>query len=150
MKKRAQASFDWGMVSTVAIAITLILIAIGGNYMYKKINLISAPEECILATGSGLICEDHSASASADTVTVRIGNILPDAIQVTSVDIVYSNDACTAYTTSTTINPDSTADIPVSCTLAADDKVTGTVKVTFNTVGGLSKTIAGTISTTAQ
>lgn len=149
MRKKGQISIEWGTVTTIILVVLVIVLGIVVNNLYGKIRLLS-PEECLLAVGTGVYCKDHAADSTANTITLRLGNLLPDAVQITSVDITFPDDQCTAYTTATTVNPGEEVDIPVSCTLSTKQRVKGTVLVDYSAAGGLPKSIAGQISTTAK
>ena len=146
--KKAQAAMEFLM--TYGWAILVVLIAIGALAYFGVLSPERfLPEKCVIATGSGLFCEDHSAAAG--TVTLRLKNILTETITITSVSLSLTGETCTDYTTSTDIAADATADIPITCTtVASGDKIKGDITISYSKTGGLSKSTTGTIVTTAS
>ena len=111
------------------------------------------PEKCVISTGSGLFCDPNqvSASASANTITMRVKNILTDSIWVDS--IALDAPACTFSTADTEIAADGTTDIALTCAggLTSGDKIKGKLTITYDvgaTAGaGLSKGTTGQLVT---
>tara|TARA_Y100000310_G_scaffold338559_1_gene428537 strand:- start:260 stop:703 length:444 start_codon:yes stop_codon:yes gene_type:complete len=143
--KKAQAAMEFLM--TYGWAILVVLVAIGALAYFGVLSPEQfLPEKCLISSGSGLFCEDFSASGT--TVTVRVKNMLTDTVTLTSVGLTATGETCTDYTTSTAITADSTADIPVTCsTLASGDKVKADLSITFSKSGGLNKTTTGSLVT---
>ncbi len=146
-RKKAQAAMEFLM--TYGWAILVVLIAIGALAYFGVLNPDKfLPEKCVLSTGSGLYCDDYSASAG--TVTLRIKNILNEQVAVANVTITATGETCTSYTTSTNIPADDTRDFPIACsTVVSGDKVKGDIVIIFTPTGGLAKTSTGSIVTTA-
>jgi len=144
--KRAQAAMEFLM--TYGWAILVVLIAIGALAYFGVLKPEKfLPEKCVISTGSGLFCDEFTSSSSADTVTLRMKNILTDSVWVDSVAL--DSPSCSYATADTQITADSTTDFNMSCSggLTSGDKIKGTVTVTYD-VGasagaGLSKTTTG-------
>ncbi|MAG08191.1 hypothetical protein CMO89_01855 [Candidatus Woesearchaeota archaeon] len=143
--KKAQAAMEFLM--TYGWAILVVLVAIGALAYFGVLSPEKfLPEKCLIASGSGLYCDDFSADTSG--VTLRVKNILTDAVNVSTVTLTATGETCTDYTTLTSISADGTADIPVTCTtFASGDKVKGDLSITYNKIGGLSRTTTGTLVT---
>lgn len=148
MEKRAQAALEFLM--TYGWAILVVLVAIGALAYFGVLRPEKLlPEKCIVATGSGLYCDDYNAAGT--TVTLRLKNMLPDAVTVTDVVITATGETCTAWSGTQAINPDATADIAVTCaTLAAGDRIKGDLSISFSKAGGLARTASGQLVTTAS
>tara|TARA_Y100000310_G_scaffold327508_1_gene394012 strand:- start:9200 stop:9649 length:450 start_codon:yes stop_codon:yes gene_type:complete len=143
--KRAQAAMEFLM--TYGWAILVVLVAIGALAYFGVLSPEQfLPEKCLISSGSGLYCEDFSASGTI--VTVRVKNMLTDSVTLSSVGLSVTGETCSANTNSTIITADSTSDIAISCsTLASGDKVKGDLSITFSKTGGLNKTTTGSLVT---
>lgn len=150
MAKKAQAAMEFLM--TYGWAILVVLIAIGALAYFGVLSPDKfLPEKCVLASGSGLYCEEFSSSATADTVTLRIKNILADNAWVDSVSI--DKPSCTVSDADTLIGADNTTDFTLSCAggLNSKDKIKGNIVVSYDvgaTAGaGLPKSSTGQLVT---
>lgn len=155
-RKRAQAAMEFLM--TYGWAILVVLIAIGALAYFGVLNPDKfLPEKCVIATGSGLFCDDYSATASDDDITFRLKNLLTEQVTVTYIDLNATGIACdpdTSFTTAT-ISSDGTTDFDYEgCTtdIKAGDKIKGDVLIIYNTGGTtpLAKSATGTFVTSAQ
>ena len=146
MEKRGQAALEFLM--TYGWAILVVLVAIGALAYFGVLRPERLlPEKCIVATGSGLYCDDYSANTTG--LNLRLKNIQADALTITNVAVTATGETCVANTTSTTIQPESTADIAIPCsTFTSGDKVKGEVSISYSKVGGLSKSASGQVVTT--
>ena len=145
-QKRSQAAMEFLM--TYGWAILVVLAAIAALAYFGILSPEKfLPEKCVISTGSGIFCDEFSASASADTITFRIKNILTDDVSISS--ITTDNPVC-SYTGPAIISADSTADFTLSCSagLNSGDKVKANIKIPY-TVGaaGLSKSTSGSLTT---
>lgn len=147
MEKRGQAALEFLM--TYGWAILVVLVAIGALAYFGVLRPERLlPEKCVIATGSGLYCDEFSAAGTV--LTLRLKNMLPDAVTISSVGFTATGETCTTNSsTGMTIASDGTYDILVTCgTFASGDKVKGDLTITFSKTGGLSKTTSGQIVTT--
>ena len=149
--KKGQAAMEFLM--TYGWAILVVLIAIGALAYFGVLSPERfLPEKCVISTGSGLFCDEFTTSSSADTVTVRIKNILTESTWVDSVAL--DSPACTFSTPDTQIAADGTADFVLACAagaLTSGDKIKGSLTISFD-VGtaagdGLPKSTTGQIVT---
>ena len=146
MAKKAQAAMEFLM--TYGWAILVVLIAIGALAYFGVLNPDKfLPEKCTIASGSGLFCEEFTSSASANTITLRVKNILTDSAWVDSVSL--DDPSCTFSTADTEIGADNTTDFTLSCSggLTSGNKIKGSLTITYD-VGtaagdGLSKSTTG-------
>jgi len=145
--KRGQAALEFLM--TYGWAILVVLVAIGALAYFGVLRPEKMlPEKCVIATGSGLYCDDYSASGT--TVTLRIKNMLSEQVNVTAITLTATGETCTAWSGNQAIVADGTSDFAITCgTLAAGDKIKGDFEVTFAEVGGLAKSTTGQLVTTA-
>ena len=144
--KKGQAAMEFLM--TYGWAILVVLIAIGALAYFGVLSPERfLPEKCVISTGSGLFCDDYSASAGS--VTLRVKNILADTVTVSGITLDVTGETCTAWSGATDITPDNYTDFDITCgTLASGDKVKADVQIDFAKVGGLSKTATGQLVTT--
>ncbi len=149
MKKKGQAAMEFLM--TYGWAILVVLIAIGA-LVYFGVTRPERfmPEKCTLSTGSGLFCEEFTASSGEDEVTLRIRNVNIDNAFVYSIEI--DDPACT-YTNAegTQISSDAHTDFTLGdCTLESGQSIKGTITLSFDvgsTAGdGLTRTTSGQLS----
>ena len=135
---------------TYGWAILVVLIAIGALAYFGVLRPERLlPEKCIVATGSGLFCEDYS--VLADNVTIRIKNILADPVNITLIHMTPVGETCTDWAGNQGINTDTTSDFLITCgTITTGDKVKADIEITFNKVGGLSRTTTGQMVTTSS
>ncbi len=145
--KKGQAALEFLM--TYGWAILVVLIAIGALAYFGVLRPERLlPEKCIVATGSGLYCDDYSVSDTGD-VTLRLKNMLADSVNVTRVNLVITGETCTDWTGSTEIASDATSDFIVTCaTLTSGDKIKAEIAISFSKVDGLPKTASGQLVTT--
>ena len=143
--RKAQAAMEFLM--TYGWAILVVLVAIGALAYFGVLNPEKIlPEKCILSTGSGLFCEDHTASSTDDTITLRIHNILSDSVTVSSVSI--ADPACSS-SGSVVIAADEKSDVVLDCSdLIPSQKIKGDITVAFQKGSdGLDKSTTGSIVT---
>jgi len=147
MTKKGQAALEFLM--TYGWAILVVLVAIGALAYFGVLKPTTfLPEKCIIASGSGLFCDDYSATGSS--VTLRVKNILPESVNVTNVAVTATDETCTAWSGDVQVGTDATQDFVVTCgTLASGDKLTGDLAITYARAGGLTRTTTGQIVTTA-
>ena len=157
--KKAQAAMEFLM--TYGWAILVVLIAIGALAYFGVLNPDRLlPEKCVIATGSGLFCVQHTAAVGS--ITIRVQNILNEDVIISAIDATVDQNACTttspniAVRCSVTggsgiIGSDETCDYTIACPLIlAGDKIKGDLTISYTIgVGGLPKTTTGTIVTTA-
>ncbi len=146
--KKGQAAMEFLM--TYGWAILVVLIAIGALAYFGVLSPERfLPEKCVVSTGSGLFCDDYSASGT--TVTLRIKNILTETVTISGISLSVTGETCTDWSGPQDISADATQDLPITCsTLASGDKVKGDISITFAKVGGLNKTAAGQLVTTTS
>lgn len=137
---------------TYGWAILVVLIAIGALSYFGVLSPEKfLPEKCVISSGSGLFCDEFTSSSSADTVTIRLKNILTESTWVDSVSM--DAPSCSFSTADTKISADNTTDFSLGCSggLNKGDKIKGTLTITYDvgsTAGeGLSKTTTGQIVT---
>ncbi|MFH1249237.1 MAG: hypothetical protein V1660_03725 [archaeon] len=145
MEKRGQAALEFLM--TYGWAILVVLVAIGALAYFGVLRPERLlPEKCVIATGSGVYCDDFSATTTG--VTFRLKNMLPESITLSSVSITATGETCAANTNATVIASDATGDVIVTCsTLASGDKLKGDVAIAYTKSGGLSKQTTGQLVT---
>lgn len=146
MEKRGQAALEFLM--TYGWAILVVLVAIGALAYFGVLRPERLlPEKCVIATGSGVYCDDYSASGTS--ITLQLKNIQADAITINSVNATVSGETCTANVNVTTIQPDATTTLVIPCsTFASGDKVKADLAINYNKIGGLAKTASGQLVTT--
>ncbi|MFH1323650.1 MAG: hypothetical protein ABIH64_00230 [Nanoarchaeota archaeon] len=131
---------------TYGWAILVVLIAIGALAYFGVLSPEKfLPEKCVISSGSGLFCQEFSATAGTG-VTLRIKNILTDSVSVTaaSTDV----PSCT-WTGTGAIAADGYTDFPLACTgIASKDKIKATVTVAYSVgASGLPKSTTGQLVT---
>jgi len=138
---KAQAAMEFLM--TYGWAILVVLIAIGALAYFGVLSPEQfLPEKCVIVIGSGLFCDDYSVSSSG--VKVRVKNILTQKVTIND----FTVSSCGSYTTSTEIEPDSSEDITVDCTLTSGAKFKEDISITFQKGDeGFNKTTTGSIVT---
>ncbi len=146
MDNRSQAAMEF--LLTYGLAILAILIAIGALVYFgvsKPEKLL--PEECIISTGSGLLCKEFASSSATDTITLRIKNLLADDVWVDSVTL--GSPICAFSIPDTLISADNFYDFPLFCAagLTPGERIKGTITITYdvgkNPGQGLLKTTKG-------
>ena len=149
MKKKAQAAMEFLM--TYGWAILVVLIAVGALAYFGAMKPQEfLPEKCVISTGSGLFCDEFTSSSSANTVTIRLKNILTESAWVDSVTL--DSPSCSFSTADTLIAADST-DFSLSCSggLTSSQKVKATITILYTTGStaseGLQKSTTGEIIT---
>ena len=148
MRPKAQVSMEFLM--TYGWAILVVVIAIGAlSYAGILAPEKFLPEKCILSTGSGLFCKDFTSSAAEDSITLRIRNILPIAVDIISVST--DMPICIASTCmSDPLGAENETDCVLTCPsgLNSKDKVKATVYVVYKEgTNGLEKATSGTLQT---
>ena len=148
MIKRGQAAMEFLM--TYGWAILVVLIAIGALAYFGVLSPERfLPEKCLIASGSGLFCDDYNAVGGSG-VTVRVRNILTDAVTVTTLTVTDPSITC-SWAGSTAITADRTADFLAVCAgLTRGQKIKGDMSIKYSKAGGLSKTATGNLVTTAS
>nr|MBI4156960.1 hypothetical protein [Candidatus Woesearchaeota archaeon] len=147
VEKRGQAAMEFLM--TYGWAILVVLIAIGALAYFGVLNPERfLPEKCLIASGSGLFCDDYNAVAGSG-ITVRVRNILTESVTLTEVVVTDPSVTCT-WTGSTAITADNTADFLAACVgLTAGQKIKGDITIEYSKAGGLARTTTGNLVTTA-
>lgn len=146
--KKGQAALEFLM--TYGWAILVVLVAIGALAYFGVLSPERLlPEKCIIATGSGLYCADHSASGATGVVTLRLKNMLSNSVNVTGVNLTGTGLGCTAWSVTTEILPDGTADFDINCGFTSGNKIKADIIIQFGIAGGLAKTTTGQLVTTA-
>ncbi|MFC1768672.1 hypothetical protein ACFLZX_02815 [Nanoarchaeota archaeon] len=127
MAKKGQAAMEFLM--TYGWAILVVLIAIGALAYFGVLSPDKfLPEKCVIATGSGLFCDEYTASSADDTVTLRVKNIQTESAWVDSVSI--DQPSCNFTTADTQISADNTTDFVLSCpNLNSGDKIKGSITI---------------------
>ena len=150
--RKGQAAMEFLM--TYGWAILVVLIAIGALAYFGVLSPERfLPEKCVLSSGSGLFCDDHSAAVGS--VTMRIKNLLDNNVNVTAITLTLVGESCVTLSppAGTQITEDNTSDFTVTCaSIASGDKVKGDLLVTYfegTTPPGLTRTTSGQIVTTA-
>jgi hypothetical protein len=145
--KRGQAAMEFLM--TYGWAILVVLIAIGALAYFGVLSPEEIlPEKCLVASGSGLFCDDFNALAGAG-ITLRIHNIHTEDVTVTAITATDPSVTC-SFTGSTIIAADGTTDFLAACTgLTSGQKVKADLLISYSKVGGLAKTTVGSVVTTA-
>ncbi len=150
MSKKGQAAMEFLM--TYGWAILVVLIAIGALAYFGVLSPEKfLPEKCVISSGSGLFCDEFTSDATADTVTIRIKNILTESAWVDSVAL--DSPSCNFSTADTQIAADSTTDFTLACAggLTSGDKIKGSLTISFD-IGtsagaGLAKSTTGQMVT---
>ena len=143
-KKRGQAAMEFLM--TYGWAILVVLVAIGALAYFGVLNPDRfLPEKCVISTGSGMFCEDHTADTTG--ITIRVKNILAESVTVT--DVSTDTPAC-AWTGTQAIAADGTFDFALAgCTPASGDKIKADITIAYSKgAAGLARTTTGSIVTT--
>lgn len=146
MYKKAQAAMEFLM--TYGWAILVVLVAIGALAYFGVLSPDRfLPEKCVISTGSGLFCDDFAVDATADTITLRVHNILTDQVTITgaSSSITWANGGSTCNAADLTLAGDATDNLVFSCTLASGEKIKGDIVIAYQKAGGLSKSTTGTL-----
>ena len=148
MNNKGQAAMEFLM--TYGWAILVVLVAIGALAYFGVLSPEKfLPEKCVISTGSGIFCQEFSATAESG-VTLRLKNIMTDSMWVDSVTL--DTPSCTFSTADTEIAADGTEDFLAACAgIASGDKIKATVKIVYDvgaTAGaGLSKSTSGQLIT---
>ena len=144
MYKKAQAAMEFLM--TYGWAILVVLIAIGALAYFGVLSPEQfLPEKCVISSGSGLFCDEFSATAGTG-VTLRVKNILAESVSVTAVST--DSPSCT-NSAGGTIAADSTADFALACTgIASGDKIKAKITIAYSVgTDGLAKSTTGQLVT---
>jgi len=146
--KKAQAAMEFLM--TYGWAILVVLVAIGALAYFGVLSPEQfLPEKCVVSSGSGLFCDDFTASSADNSITVRVKNILAESVTITAMST--DTPACTAPGTEVPqiIAADSTEDIKMTgCTLTADDKIKADLSIEYSKgTAGLNRTTTGSLVT---
>ena len=156
--KRGQAALEFLM--TYGWAILVVLVAIGALAYFGVLSPERlVPEKCVIASGSGLFCDDYA--AVTNQITIRVKNILADEINITAITLNGTNFNC--YETFTgvdeiIIQPDQFDDVvitlvaadPNGCVpLTAGEKLNVDITVDYTKgASGLPKKATGQLVTT--
>jgi len=147
VQRKGQAAMEFLM--TYGWAILVVLIAIGALAYFGVLNPERfLPEKCLIASGSGLFCDDYNAVSGAG-ITIRIKNILTESVTVTDVVVTDPSITCT-FAGSVVVTADDTADFLAACIgLTAGQKIKGDITIEYSKAGGLARTTSGNLVTTA-
>ncbi|MBW2989810.1 hypothetical protein KY358_05845 [Candidatus Woesearchaeota archaeon] len=147
-RRKGQAAMEFLM--TYGWAILVVLVAIGALAYFGVLSPEKfLPEKCVISTGSGIFCEEFTATAGTG-VTLRLKNIMTESMWVDSISL--DSPACTFSTADTQISADGTTDFILACAgIASGDRIKGTLTVAYD-IGtaageGLSKQTTGQIVT---
>ena len=151
---KGQAAMEFLM--TYGWAILVVLVAIGALAYFGVLNPETLlPEKCLIQSGSGLFCEKNlvNADATADSVTLRLKNSLPDDVNVTSLTITTATAGiCGAATifegAASTLAADNTKDFVITCTGLTAGKLKGDLTIDF-LQDSFGKSTTGDLITTA-
>ncbi len=145
--QKAQAAMEFLMTYGWAILIVLVALGflsyhgiVGGGYFL--------PERCVIATGSGLFCEDFSASEGQ--IILKVRNILPGTAQITQAFITQEGNSCELEEETVSIPSDGLSTLTLSTgetcpsLTTAGKKLKGDISITFQRQY-LPKTIGGDI-----
>jgi hypothetical protein len=157
--KRGQAALEFLM--TYGWAILVVLVAIGALAYFGVLSPDRlVPEKCVIASGSGLFCDDYA--ATTDDITLRIKNILADEINITGITLNGTNFDChvdmTGVGEAVVISADQFGNIAITvgdpgddCTqaLTAGDKLNVDITIDYQkSSSGLPKKATGQLVTT--
>jgi len=155
--RKGQAAMEFLM--TYGWAILVVLVAIGALAYFGVLSPEQfLPEKCIIASGSGLFCDDHSAvGGTSDVVTLRVHNILTVQVDIAAsgAKVSFTGSGGTAETctnnAATSWAADETKNLLLdTCTgLAVGEKIKGDLAITYTKAGGLTKTTTGSLVTVA-
>ncbi len=146
---KGQAAMEFLM--TYGWAILVVLVAIGALAYFGVLNPETLlPEKCIIQSGSGLFCDKNLVNANAvtDTVTLRLKNSLPDAVNVTSITLGGCGAATTFEGLSSTLTADSSTDFAVTCTNLNAGKLKGDLTIKY-LVDEFPRSTTGSLITSA-
>jgi hypothetical protein len=143
--KKGQAALEFLM--TYGWAILVVLVAIGALAYFGVLRPERLlPEKCVIATGSGLYCDDYTVSST--TVTIRVKNMLAETVSINAVRL--PGTTCTSSTTAQNVTADSTGDFQLTaCGFSSGEKIKSDIAIDFNKQDGLQKTTSGQLVTTA-
>ena len=146
MTRKAQAAMEFLM--TYGWAILVVLVAIGALAYFGVLKADKfLPEKCLIPASSGLFCDEFTTSSSTGTITLRIKNILTDAVNIESISL--DSPSC-ATSAGGTIDADGVSDFSLSCSggLAPQQKVKASITLTYSAgTSGLNKSTAGQLVT---
>ena len=101
------------------MVIVISLIVIGALVYFDILSPAQlGPEKCVLATGSGLLCDDFS--VNAEGVILRLKNAVTTVVFVEAIETV---DPVCSYFGGQNIEKNSYADFSLKCLLTANQKV---------------------------
>jgi len=141
--KKAQSSIEFLM--TYGWVILIVIIAIGTitySGVLKSENFLQ--DKCLISFGSGLFCEDFTATTGS--VVVRLKNVGTEEVSISS--ITTDKPSCVT-SESGVILPDESSDIILSCeeNLEQGEKIKSNVNIDYQIGNGLLKTTKGEIVT---
>ncbi|MBU0629269.1 MAG: hypothetical protein KKC75_08845 [Nanoarchaeota archaeon] len=144
--KKGQAAMEFLM--TYGWAILVVIISIGALAYFGAISPQNfLPEKCVISTGSGLFCKEFTSSSSADTITLRIHNILPSSVDIEG--ITTDEPSCSLSScTSDPIPSDGESDCTLDCSggLNAKDNVKADLAISYKLGDStLEKSTSGSI-----
>lgn len=131
---------------TYGWAILVVLVAIGALAYFGVLNPEQfLPEKCVISTGSGLFCADHSID-DASTIRLNVHNILTE--DVTGVIVTLTNGgggtgSCANAAPGINIAADATEEIPLVCT-GLSEKVKADLSIAY-TKGTFAKQTTGNL-----
>jgi len=138
MAEKGQAAMEFLMNYGMVIVISLIVI---GALVYFDILSPAqlGPEKCVLATGSGLLCDDFR--VNAEGVILRLKNAVTTVVFVEAIETV---DPVCSYFGGQNIEKNSYADFSLKCLLTANQKVRTPLSIQYKKgPGGLPRSAKG-------
>ncbi|MFH1316021.1 MAG: hypothetical protein ABII01_00725 [Candidatus Woesearchaeota archaeon] len=144
--KKSQAAMEFIMNYGLVILMVLVVIA-ALSFIILNNKTSFLPQNCMISVGSGLACEDFSASIG--TITLRINNLISEPIIITEAIVSEEGNSCHLYS-SVSINRNKFSNLklsagPTCIDLTSSKKnIKGDLSITFikNT---FSRTVKGDI-----
>ena len=143
--KKGQAAMEFLM--TYGWAILVVLIAIGALAYFGVLNPEKfLPEKCVIASGSGLFCEDFSTSSASNEVKFRIKNILTEKVIVSKIEL---DEPSCVDSAGGEIKADSVGEFTLSCSaLESKQKIKGNIIITYKKASSnFIKSTTGSLTT---
>ena len=147
--KKSQAAMEFLM--TYGWAIIVVIAAIGALAYFGVLKPEQfIPEKCVIASTSGLYCEDFTADDLND-ITIRIKNVADKSAAINSIIIAtgisgIGKTVCTS-SGSASIAKDSSADFAIGtgCDLESGDKIKGNIIINYQR-DDFNKTTTGSLT----
>jgi uncharacterized protein (UPF0333 family) len=150
LTKKSQAAMEF--LLTYGWALIVVIVAVGALAYFGVMSPEKfLPEKCLIPTSSGLWCSEFTSSSTANTVTLRIKNILSDSVWVDS--ITYADFICNFSTADTQIVADGLTDFSLSCVggLNPGQKLKGSFTILYSVgdtaISGFDKSSIGQLIT---